>query len=150
MAFPIVILLASIRLMELRDLPKAAASREVKSCSLPGFLLHLHPDPPLLWNPWPSSGSACQVQGCEGPGEPISLTQDAVGWIDAKSSRLAVLGRRREAGFWDWEAGDQERWEKGQAKRGPAGVDRAPGQGHRHLRDGSAGDTEEPCIKKEE
>ena len=69
-----------------------------------------------------------------------------MGWIDVKASRLAIPGRR-EAGFWDWEVGQEM---DGQVEKGTAGVGRAAGQGHRDLSDGSAGDTEDACIQKQE
>lgn len=54
----------------------------------------------------------------------MSLAQYAMGWIDVKPSRLAVLGRRRETGFWDWDPG--ARWggeeKDGEAEKGTAGV----------------------------
>ena len=132
--------------MELGYLSKAAVTRGVQSCFLPSFPSISTLTPLSCWTLSPAAGLAAKSKAERGPGEPISIAQDVMGWIDVKASRLAIPGRG-EAGFWDWEVGQEM---DGQVEKGTAGVGRAAGQGHRDLSDGSAGDTEDACIQKQE
>lgn len=104
--------------MELRDLPKAAVTRGLKLLSL-GLPVHLHLNPPLGKDPWLSSGSACQVQGCEGPGEPVvSLRRQ---WDDSTGGSAArlfwkgrlVSGNGRQGPAEEEEDGEAERYSQG-------------------------------------
>ena len=85
--------------MELRYLSKAAATRGVQSCSLPSFASSSTLTPVSCGSLSPAAGLAAKSKAERGPGEPISVAQDVMGWIDVKASRLAIPGGGREAGF---------------------------------------------------